>query len=91
MPGHPGTNLRRRRPGKALWPGTGFDGPQWTFTAPGVYCVELTWSATTTSGSAVSDTKELTFLVGDQDPDTVGLCVEDQEEAVLRAFSGSIG
>jgi hypothetical protein len=25
----------------------------------------LTWSATTTSGSAVSDTKELTFLVGD--------------------------
>ncbi len=51
MPGHPGTNLRRRR--------------QWTFTAPGVYCVELTWSATSTSGSAVSDTKELTFLVGD--------------------------
>lgn len=53
--------------------------------------MELTWSATSTSGSAVSDTKELTFLVGDQDPGNLNMCVEGQEEAVLRAFSRSIG
>ncbi|MEV0610132.1 TIGR03773 family transporter-associated surface protein [Polymorphospora rubra] len=37
----------------------------WGFGAPGVYHLELAMSATTTAGTAVTDTRTLTFAVGD--------------------------
>jgi len=42
----------------------------WTFTAPGVYAVTITESATTTAGQKVSASATLRFFVGSGDPRT---------------------
>lgn len=52
-----------------VWPSITSANPQWSFTAPGVYCIPMTWSATLASTHQhVSTTKTLTVVAGSYDP-----------------------
>lgn len=57
-----------------LWAGRR-DAGTWVFDAPGVYCVGMRWSATRADGTPLSTEKTLTFVVGDEQPETVTPCV----------------
>lgn len=79
---HDGSGVRRTvgtRDGESrevdLWPGFLLQHvPQ--FSAPGVYCVPLTWSATLADGDQVSTTRTLTYAVGVADPASVTACAD---------------
>jgi len=64
-----------------LRPGENVRALDWSFSAPGVYCVPLTWTATLSSGRTVSATHTLTFALGSGvDPATVTPCARRTEE-----------
>lgn len=54
------------------------DRSDWAFSAPGVYCVDMAWSATLASGAVVSDAHTLTFVAGDT-PAEVVPCAQGQQ------------
>lgn len=58
------------------WPGHRDTDTTWTFTAPGVYCVGMRWSAVSASGAPVSDERVLTFVAGDA-PAAPEPCAQD--------------
>ncbi|MDR1427863.1 MAG: choice-of-anchor M domain-containing protein [Bifidobacteriaceae bacterium] len=72
-----GMTLAERR-GTANNGSGGWRGMGWAFSAPGLYCVEVTADATLADESAAGATAALlTFVVGDElDPTTVATCSE---------------
>ncbi|MFH8252840.1 TIGR03773 family transporter-associated surface protein [Microbacterium sp. B2969] len=61
-----------------LWPQFIFSSRP-SFSAPGVYCVPLTWSATLTDGTVATAAKTITYVVGIEDPATVTPCAKGGE------------